>query len=747
MPAAQIRRLRKGMVISMEEKKNKCPLCNKKLVMKGGVPTCPDCGYRDPYRSGSSQSRPGYGGQNQTNNNGQFQSNGSQSQPGYGGQNQTNNNGRSQSNGSQSGSGYNGQPQAGGRPQVLGPYAEVVKPIGKAEEEKEKNAQHTAAVITVVIVIIVIVTVILTASLAGFYLIVNRSENGGRSGARDYDSVLQSLENNFTPSIDYRQSSAIPESSEDRQSSNAGASTEGRGNGSVSHLTFEQPESKLLQEFVSQLFDKPAASATREDLNSVIKLEIHDMHDYSGVEVLYELSDGTAGTCYLQSAPLETEDFKCFPMLQTLDLGRKSLDWGTDWYYLTSLSELACQSSPGDLAENMDVSQLTALDLSCDFMMSDLSELCSYTNLKYLRLDCGGRGIDLSGLSQAASLETLIIEDGDGISDFGELYDMTQLKELSIDSDGLNDIGFISAMDGLESLELCNTRLTELEAVSDCADTLKCLKLHLNSSVEDYAPVFECTGLQELELFVRFDINEPMEMPDLSMMPELKTLTLGNYQSFSGLKDLKELESLTLADGSTFGVSWNLEGVEGLTNLKSLSLLDMSMEPEFLEMFAKVESLERIDLTDSFIWGDINVVFGLPNVKELHLENTDFGLNIDEMPVCESLLELDMRDANVHQLRGDGSWDFGAANTKTNLGGHTEFFDHMPNLTSLAVPDQELRNVDFAKNLTQLAYLNIRNNNITDLSPLAGLGKLKVIICENNPVNDRTGLKNVIIFG
>ncbi len=124
------------MVISMEEKKNKCPLCNKKLVMKGGVPTCPDCGYRDPYRSGSGQSQSGYGGQNQTNNNGQFQSNGGQSRPGYGGQNQTNNNGRSQSNGSQSGSGYNGQPQAGGRPQVLGPYAEVVKPIGKAEEEK-----------------------------------------------------------------------------------------------------------------------------------------------------------------------------------------------------------------------------------------------------------------------------------------------------------------------------------------------------------------------------------------------------------------------------------------------------------------------------------------------------------------------------------------------------------------------------------------------------------------------------------
>ncbi|MDE7046362.1 MAG: hypothetical protein K2O97_15440 [Acetatifactor sp.] len=56
----------------MEERKNRCPLCNKMLVIKDGVPACPDCGYRDPYRSGESQTgdsqqQPNYGGQSQAN--------------------------------------------------------------------------------------------------------------------------------------------------------------------------------------------------------------------------------------------------------------------------------------------------------------------------------------------------------------------------------------------------------------------------------------------------------------------------------------------------------------------------------------------------------------------------------------------------------------------------------------------------------------------------------------------------------
>lgn len=698
----------------MAEKKNKCPLCSKRLMMKDGVPFCPDCGYRDPYRAGSGQQfnygqpspsgsgqPPDYGqpsltGSGQQFNYGQPSSSGSGQQPNYG----------------QSSSSGNG----GGNPPTI-PGA------GAADNNTGKPA-NLKAVIAIVVVTVVCVTTILTVVVGVGFTVVGdiiREMSGGA----------------------YPEFTAPPPASADREPSVPVSSQHG---GSVSHLTFEPPESELLQEFVSQIFDKPAASVTREELNSVIRLEIRDMYNYNGTEIHYELSDGTAGICYLSSTRVDPGDFKCFPGIQKLDLGRNYLSWGTDWHNLTSLTSLACEVTLEDLAGYMDVSQLTALDLSCDFLMRDCSGLAAYDNLEYLKLDCNNYEMDLAGISQVSSLRTLVIEDGDYITDFGVLYDMPQLKELSVESKGLKDIGFIRDMSGLESLELAGTELLQIGAVSDRADTLKCLRLHRNFSVEDYSPVFECTGLEELELYVDYDYNTDMAMPDLSMMPGLKILTLGNYEKFPGLEKLTALESLTLMDAGNFGNDGELTGLENLKALRSLALLNMSVEPDLLEAFAVVDSLEEIDLTDTFIWGDINTVFGMPNLKVLNLRDADFGLRLDEMPVSESLLELDMADTQTHRLKEDGNWDFTASNTLIRLGYYTEFFDHMPNLTVLKVPDQELKDVGFTANLPRLVYLDITNNYVTDLSPLAGLGQLEVVVCKNNPVDGRTESKNVIMI-
>ncbi|MDE6924002.1 MAG: hypothetical protein K2P59_01895 [Acetatifactor sp.] len=674
----------------MEERKNRCPLCNKMLVIKDGVPACPDCGYRDPYRSGESQTGD------------------SQQQPNYGGQSQAN-------YGQQSN--YNQQP---------------VPPAGNTG----KQNNQTAIIISIVAIVVVLVLVV-----AGVFAYV------GYNVYREIDEELKTADwGSDSGSESYGEASSASDPFASSYPSSSSTASPGSQNSDVSHLMFNPPESELLKEFVSQLFDKPAASATREDLNSVIRVEIRDIYDHNGTEITYELSDGTAGTCYLASARVDSEDFKCFPKLQILDLGRNSLDWDTDWHNLTSLTSLTCETTLRDLAGYMDVSQLTELELYCDFLMSDCSETGAYSNLEYLKLDCDDHGMELAGLSQAATLKALVIEDGDGISDFGELYDMSQLKELSIESKGLRDIGFISGMSGLESLELAGTQLMQIAAVSDRADTLKSLRLHQNYSVEDYSPIFECTGLEELELYVDYDTNADMVMPDLSMMTGLRALTLGNYDRFPGLGALTALESLTLTDGGYFENAGNLAGVENLTNLKDLALIDMSATPSLLEAFAGVNSLETIDLTDTFIWGDINVVFGMPNLRVLNLEDAEFGLRLEGMPVSESLQELNMEDTTVDQLKEDGSWDFGAGNTKIKLGSHTEFFDHMPGLTALTVPGQELQDVKFAENMPQLTYLNISDNYVTDLSPLAGLDQLKVIVCENNPVHEKTGLKNVIII-
>lgn len=655
----------------MEEKKNKCPLCNKKLVLKDGVPVCPDCGYRDPYRAAGQQQQSGYGQQLQAS--------------------------------------YSQQQQ-------------------EACAQQKGAGSSRKAIIPVVVLLAVL---LLAGGIGYLYFAMETAftelfgEEQSGDGSRD---------NSTAYSASGEASAGTSEAAPSRETPN------------VSHLTFNPPESELLQQFVSVVFGKPAASVTREDLNSVVGFALYEADNSGIVYVDYTLADGTAATCYLTETYVDASDFKCFPNLQVLDLGSSSLDWDTDWHNLESLSALACESTLEELAGYMDVSQLTALQLSCGFLMQDLSGIEEYSNLEYLCLDCDYGVKTLSGLSQASALKAFILEDGDSVTDFSELYHMPWLVQLSIESDGLRDIGFIREMPQLQSLELRDTQLMNIDAVRDCADTLTCLKLHRNYSVEDYSVVLECTGLEELELYVNYDTGAEMTAPDLSGLSGLKTLTLGNFDSFPSLGALTKLESLTLIDGGYAANPEELAVLEGCPELKSLALLDMSVEAEYLKPISRLTSLEFVDLTDTFIWGSINPVLELPNLQRLILEDADFGLKPDQMPVNESLQVLNLQGAVAHRLQEDGSWDYRADDTRVKLGEYPEFFAQFPNLMVLEAPSQELQDIAFAAELSSLFYLDITDNYVTDLTPLAGLEQLQIVVCENNPIADTTGLKKVTVI-
>lgn len=667
----------------MEEKKNRCPLCNKRLVMKDGAPTCPDCGYRNPYGSGAQQSQTYDMQQSQT------------------------------SDTQQPRTGYIGQ-------QTYTQTSDTARVSGGTAQKQGSNPVAAIVIATVVVVILVVVGI----SVA--FLAVRNAFSEALSTAYE-----ESVGNGSADSRGdaHRESSAV-------------ASSQSGENPGVSHLTFYPPESELLQEFVSILFDKPAASVTRDDLNSVIGLSFYDVADTDVMAVDYVLADGTGGSCILSSSSyLDSADLRCFPMLQLLYMNG-SLDWDTDWHGMTSLSILSCESSLSELAECMDVSQLTRLQLECGFMMSDFTGIEAYKNLEYLQVE-GGYGLcSLEGLSSAPALKQFVLEEADSVEDFEELYSMSQLEYLSVESMGLRDAGFIREMPNLTGLELIGTSLKGIDAIADCSDTLKILRLRKNYSVEDYSVVFACTGLEELELYVNYDTSlGSMEMPDLSMLTGLKTLTLGNYDRLDNLKKLTWLENLTLNDVYVADET----ALEGLSNLRTLNLINMSVDPDFLKPVAGLTAIETIDLTDSFIWGDISPILELPGLVSLNMEDADFGLKLDTMPVCESLTELNMTGTTLHSLKEDGAWDYGANDDRISLADNTELFSHFPNLSALYVPGHDLENVDFAGELTQLIRLDISDNYITDLSPLAGLENLTMVVCENNPIHDRTGMENVVL--
>jgi len=671
----------------MGEKKSKCPLCNKKLVMVNGVPTCPDCGYKDPYGTSQPQSQTtGYGGQ--------------PVQTGYGGQpGQTS---------------YGGQPvQTGYGSQPAGTSSTGSKGTGG-----KSNTGAMAAIIAVVVIVLVVVV-----GLTSAFLLMRNFAPG--TNAPDRENIM---------------ASSTPQSA-DRQEQESQASASRQDN-DISHLTFTPPESPLLQELVSVIFDKPAGSVTKSDLNSVVGLKFYELGDTGVQAVDYCLSDDSCGSCVFSEGNLQTEDLKCFPNLESLYIDG-SLDWGTDWHGLTSLSVLSCGSTIEELTGIMDVSQLTAMELDCNFMMTDFTGIENFTNLEYLSVDGRSDLQSLDGLSGAPALKIFILESGDMVEDFEELYSMSRLQGLSIDSGKLRDIGFIRSMPELEYLGLRNTDLKGLDALADCADTLKGLHLYRNYSVDDYSVVFQCTGLEELELCVYYDTNIGYsELPDLSGLTNLKTLILGNFDRLDTLKKLTWLENLTLSDTYVADET----ALEGLVNLQSLSLNDMSLEPSFLKPVSGLTGITTVDLKDSFIWGDISPILSLPGLQYLNMESVDFGLNLDAVPVCESLTVLNMTDTTLHRLEEDGSWPYFADDDEISLSDNTEFLERFPNLVELYVPGHELEDVEFAAQMEQLMLLDISDNYVTSLTPLSELKQLRIVICKDNPIHDRTGIKDAVLI-
>lgn len=506
--------------------------------------------------------------------------------------------------------------------------------------------------------------------------------------------------------------------------------------------TYRVPESEFLIMLLEELFGRPVGQISYEEMCSIIYLDVYELDETDVLAVDVAFADESSASYLLDDVYVDTADFACLEGLQYLYLETGSMGHDTDWHSLKDLWALSCDASLEDLAGYMDVSQLMYLETEDTFFMNDLSVLEKYTSLEYLKLDADTLS-SIAGVSRAASLKGLYIEDGDRISDFSELYDMPWLEELSIESRGLKDIGFVSGMENLQYLALKGTEVRTLDALADCADTLTALCLDENDFVEDISPVFSCTGLERLELWAEYQFDVPMEAPDLSAMTNLTSLTIHNYDKFANLALLTGLTELTIeCPGSGDG-----EPLKQLTNLKTLNLQDMSVYDTFMDGVASLENLEVLNLEDCFIWSDISPVFGLPNLQELNLEWTECGLSREKLTVSESLRGLNLSHTTFDAMAADGSWDYGYYDTALSMQEALEALAPcMPGMERLYVPGQELENLGFAENLPNLLLLDVSDNYITDLSPLMGLERLVVVMCEDNPVRGTEGLEDVFIL-
>lgn len=494
------------------------------------------------------------------------------------------------------------------------------------------------------------------------------------------------------------------------------------------------PQTEFFTQMMCLIFDKDVDDLTASDSEQIVSLHIYEVR-YDYIRVDYRLADGTSGTVYpANQSPDMRKDLTCFVNVEELYL-EVSTYHGLDLSGLEKLHTLYIDGYLDDVMDTIDPDQITELGLyDAHFSVSGLS---AFTNVETFYLDSTMlTGID--GISELPNLKNLTIMDGDYIDDLSALYKATQLESLYIESNSLRDVNFLTQFDNLKNLTIIGSDVLDFSPLAECTQ-LESLYLLKNYKTTDYEFVKGLTGLKEFGLMTSFNFDDS-DMPDLSALSNVTKLYLGNFESFDNLKYMTNVEELTIDDGG-YGTFGNSNSLLHLPNLRSLTLLDGSISPEMIQQISEVEGLEYLEMHSSYLWSDISPIINLPNLKELRLNYTTFQLDTDNIAENDHLRVLDMGNAMIYKYNKD-QW---ADKENLDVEALQNALANLHGMEELTLEDLKINSVEFAAGMENLKMLNIVDNYVTSLKPLAQLPKLQIVVCETNPISETSGLDDILV--
>ena len=494
-------------------------------------------------------------------------------------------------------------------------------------------------------------------------------------------------------------------------------------------------EDPLLAAFCQAVFDRPAEEVTAAELAGIRQLSFSSTVDVRRIGYSFEdPAENAEAELVWESFSRDTyseADLSCLPAfsglvylntsqsLQAGDLAGLSIR-GISGYF-GSLTEIeAVVEEPEKLEE--------IRSLSSSF---DLSGVERFPALKKLVIH--GELADHKVMIQGTSLESLALESESLSMDFSVLGMMTGLKELSISSENLRDIGFISRLPELTSLSLSNGTMLTLDALKDCSG-LKALSIVMCDEVKDLSAVSGLTGLETLRLDLPYGCPEP----DLSGLARLKELYLEGFQNMSFLKSLSGPEALTLdscqvSDPSVFS---------GLGSLRSLTCTSFVSTERDYSFIPEMTSLEEVNLSGTETYDDLSGIFNLPALKRLNISGMSAEINLDKIQENTILEELQADHLKLYEnvtVSGGGGiiyvdWD------DVTFSEHLDFLGRLKSLKHHSIRENELTDLNFAREMGALETIDFSDNYVSDVSPLSALQNLKQVTGTDNPVSNYEAL-------
>lgn len=314
--------------------------------------------------------------------------------------------------------------------------------------------------------------------------------------------------------------------------------------------------------------------------------------------------------------------------------------------------------------------------------------------------------IYLSDVSVITSLNL----SGRNISNINGIQYLTNLTNLTLDSNPLKDVSPLRSLTKLNYISLSN--IDALSGISPLGNLTNLKYLYINNTrtLSDISPLKNLRNLSELSL----RDNDISDINVLSNLTNLVTLVLSRNRKLSNITPLSNLSKL---------VNLHLDGIH-ITNVSAL---------------IKLVNLELLNLNND-LWdsttriSDISPLSGLLNLKSLQLSYNNIT---DITPVAN------MHNLNWLELRSNRITDISPVKSLTSLEflflGSNRISDVnalrlLNKLSTLDLSSNNLRDINALRTLNNLSYLYLGSNSLRDITIIKDLTKLNTLILDDNKI-------------
>lgn len=262
-------------------------------------------------------------------------------------------------------------------------------------------------------------------------------------------------------------------------------------------------------------------------------------------------------------------------------------------------------------------------------------------------------------------------------------------------------------------------KLTKEEALSITSITYD-IKNPSTTQWYNNVPIQDLMGIQyfkNLEV-INFRGNQIIELGALKHLKKLNQLYIGSnrfnhIESLSGLTGLKRLA----IDGNSL-----IGSLEPLKSLKNLELLNISyIKAKDITPILGIKTLKYLYLQGSTT-ADVSVLQQMPNLEDLYLDNTNLEGGYDFLGKMSNLKHLNLSQNNLSEIN---------------------FITALPKLEGLDIKENQITDIspileaEAQKELavSRMKYLKIDHNEIQNIEGLSALKELKRLMLTGNPIN------------